>query len=96
MEEAVSDEPMAYKDVLPGMWVVARYEGERFLGKVMQKMCGEYLVKCLSMPSGVNIPQQFEQDEGIYYTEVSQSDIVPENKQIIKDGKNTREYYWVY
>ena len=68
---------MPYKDVLPGMWVVVRYEGEVFLGKVLQKRCGEYMVRCLSMPFGVNAPQQFEEDEGIYYNEVYQLDIVP-------------------
>ena len=53
-------------------------------------------VKCLSMPFGVRIPQQYEDDDGVYYTEVFQTDIVPENKRIIKDGKKSREYYWVY
>ena len=96
LDMAVSEEPMAYDDVSAGMWVVVMYEGERFLGKVIQKKCGEYLVKCLSMPFGVRIPQQYEDDEGVYYTEVFQTDIVPENKRIIKDGKKSREYYWVY
>ena len=35
------------------------------------------MVRCLSMLFGVNTPQQSEEDEGIYYTEVYQSDIVP-------------------
>ena len=65
---------MSYKDVFPRIWVVVKYEGERFLGKVLQKRCGEYVVECLSMPFGVNTPQQSE-DEGIFYTEVYQSDI---------------------
>ena len=93
---AVTKEPMAYDDVSAGMWVVVMYEEERFLGKVIEKRCGEYLVKCLSMPFGVRIPQQYEDDDGVYYTEVFQTDIVPENKRIIQDGKKSREYYWVY
>ena len=28
------------------------------------------------MPFGVNTPQQSEEDEGVYYTEVYQSDVV--------------------
>ena len=68
---------MSYKDVFPRIWVVVKYEGERFLGKVLQKRCGEYMVKCLSMPFGVNTPRQSEEDEGIFYTEVYQSDIAP-------------------
>ena len=68
---------MPYKDVLPWMWVVVKYEGERFLGKILQKMCGAYMVWCLSMPFGVNAPQQSDQEEGIYSTEVYQLDVVP-------------------
>ena len=51
------------------------------------------MVRCLSMPFGVNTPQQLEEDEDIYYTEVYQSNIVPENKQIYKKGKKSGEYY---
>ena len=54
------------------------------------------MARCLSMPFGVNTPQQFEENEGVYYTEVYQSHIVPENKQIYNDSKKSREYYWVY
>ena len=36
-----------------------------------------YMVRCLSTPFRVNTPQQSEEDVGIYYTEVYQSDIVP-------------------
>ena len=68
---------MPYKDVLSGICVVVKYERERFLGKDLQKRCGEYVVRYLSMPFEVNTPQQSEEDEGTYYTEVYQSDIVP-------------------
>ena len=61
---------MPYKDVLPGTWVVAKYEGERFFRKLLQKRCGEYIFRCLSMPFGVNTPQQSEEDEGTCSTEV--------------------------
>ena len=50
------------------------------------------MVRCLSMLFGVNTPQQSEEDEGIYYTEVYQSVIVPQNKFIYKDGKKSTEY----
>ena len=50
------------------------------------------MVRCLSMPFGVNAPYQSEEDEIIYYAEVYQSDIVPQSKQIDKDGKKLREY----
>ena len=45
MKEAVSDELMSYKDIRPGMWILVRYNEERFLKKVLQKSCGEYDVK---------------------------------------------------
>ena len=61
---------MPYKDVLSGICVVVKYEREGFLGKDLQKRCGEYVVRCLSMPFEVNTPQQSEEDEGTYYTEV--------------------------
>ena len=77
-----------YKDVLREMWVVVKFEGERFLGKVLQKRCGEYMVRCLSMLFGMNTHQEFDEDEGTYYTDVYQSNIAPENKQIYKDSKN--------
>ena len=56
---------------------MAKYEGERFLGKFLQKRRGKYIVRCLSMPFGVNTPHQSEEDEGTCYTEVYRSDIVP-------------------
>ena len=62
----------------------------------MHKKCGEYYIRCLDKPFGISIPQHYEPDDGVYYSEVFQTDIIPENKQIIKDGKKTREYYWVY
>ena len=96
VEMSVCDDPMHNNDVLLGMWVVVKYEGEKFLGKVMDKKCGEYLVRCLNKPFGISTPQTYESDEGIYYTEVYQTDVTPENKQIMKDGKKSREYYWVY
>ena len=43
-------------------------------------MCGAYMVRCLSMPFGVNAPQQSDKDERIYYTEVYQLDVVPYDK----------------
>ena len=49
---SMEDEPMKYEDVLPGMWVLVRYEEERFLGKVTHKKCGEYYVRCLDKPFG--------------------------------------------
>ena len=59
------------------MWLVAKYEGERFLGKFLQKRRGKYIVRCLFMPFGANTPHQSEEDEGTCYTEVYRSDIVP-------------------
>ena len=48
MKEAVSDELMSYKDIRSGMWILVRYNEERFLKKVLQKSCGEYMVsRCL-------------------------------------------------
>ena len=38
------------------------------------------MVRCLSMPFGVNAPQQSDKDERIYYTEVYQLDLVPYDK----------------
>lgn len=55
MKEAVSDELMSYKDIRPGMWILVRYNEERFLKKVLQKSCGEYMVsRCLFSGFGVN------------------------------------------
>ena len=71
------------------MWVAVKYEQERFLGKVLQKICGQY-VRCLSMPFGVNTPKQSEEDEGVYYTEVYQSDLVLQNKQNYNYGKKIK------
>ena len=46
------------------------------------------MIRCISMPFGVNTPQQCGEDEGSYYTEVYQLDIAPDNKQIYKTVKN--------
>lgn len=57
--------------------------GKKIFGKnpaVWRKMCGAYMVRCLSMPFGVNVPQQSDKDEHIYYTEVYQLDVTPYDK----------------
>ena len=77
----------ALQSFSPWNIAIGQVWGRKILGKILLKRCREYMVRCLSMPFGVNTPQQLEQDEGIYYTEVYQSGIVPGNKQIYKDGK---------
>ena len=42
------------------MWVLVKYEGEKFIAAVQKKVNGQYNVCCLEKPLGVNIPQEKE------------------------------------
>ena len=92
----VGDIPLKSDEVKTGQWVVARYEGEKFLGKVLKKR-GEYFnVHCLEKPFGVNIPQLFEQDTDMWYKEVFDTNVVPHQTQFDADGHKCRKWFWVY
>ena len=56
---------MPYKDVFPRMQIVVKYEGKRFLGKILQERYGDHVVRYLSIAFGVNIPQQSEEGEDV-------------------------------
>ena len=90
------EKPMIFNDVEAGMWVIVVYEGEKFLGKVQDKKVGQFNVLCLEKQSGINIPQNFEKGEGVYYDNVCKTDIKPEQTQVDEDGKKTRKWFWKY
>ena len=58
-------DPLDYDHVKAGMWVVVLYEEERFIGKVQDKQGVQVNVRCLALPFGINIPQEFEPGEGM-------------------------------
>ena len=90
---AVSGEPMDFNEVEIGMWVVAVYEMERFLGKVIAKKVGKFNVHCLEKPFGINTPQFFENDEDVWYDKVYN---IHRQTQIDADGNKCRKWFWVY
>ena len=94
--EVTSDDPMNYNDVLPGMWVVVEYEGEKFLGNVQHKKNGEFNVLCLDKPFGIREPQSYESVVPIYYDKVFQTDIVPTPTQIGSSGRKQRKWLFTY
>ena len=60
------------------MWVLVKYEGEKFIAAVQKKVNGQYNVCCLEKPLGVNIPQEKEWDEhSVFYKNVYGTDIKP-------------------
>ena len=89
-------EPMDFNEVEIGMWVVAVYEMERFLGKVIAKKVGKFNVDCLEKPFGINTPQFFENDEDVWYDKVYKTGVIPQQTQIDADGNKCRKWFWVY
>ena len=89
-------DPLYYDHVKAGMWVVVLYEEKMFIGKVQYKQGDEVNVRCLALPFGINIPQEFEPGEGIFYDKVYKTDITPMQTQMDKDGKQKRKWFWVY
>ena len=59
-ELLVADDSMDYDDVLIEMWVVVKYEGEKFIGNVDDKKNGEISVQCLEKPFRIREPQSYE------------------------------------
>ena len=76
-----------------GMWVVVKYEGEKWIGKVMDRKGGKVRVKCLEKPFGIGMPQRFESDgEAIYYSQAFATNVVPK-----QSGSGTgRKFLWAY
>ena len=56
-----------YDSVLISQWVNVLYEGEMFLGKVLNKQNNTVLVCCLSKPFGITEPQDFERENDVVY-----------------------------
>ena len=74
---------LEYDDVSIGQWVKVKYEGEIFLGKVLRKSCGEFLVQCLEKPSGVKDPQSLESERAaVFYDCAYENDVMPMLKKI--------------
>ena len=94
MKSDKGETPMKFDDVEAGMWVIVVYEGEKFLGNVQDKKASQFNVLCLEKPFGINVPQNFEKGEGVYYDNVFQTDIKPEQTQVDEDGKKAREWFW--
>ena len=90
-ELLVADDPMDYDDVLIGMWVVVKYEGEKFIRNVDVKKNGEISVLCLEKPFGIREPQSYESGEPIFYDKVYETDIVPKPTQTDHTGKKQRK-----
>jgi len=68
--------------VKDGMWVVVKYEGEKWIGKVMARKGGKVMVRCLEKPLAVGIPKSFEKErEAIYYRQVFATSIVPKQSE---------------
>ena len=69
--------------VKEGDWVVVIYEGEKFIGKVVNAVNGQAVVQCLTKPLGINTPQDFEADT-VYYETVYYTSIMP---KLVKVGR---------
>ena len=89
--------PISYNDVKIGIWVIAIYENEKWLGKVVSKKANQICVHCLEKPYGVREPQNLEREEdAIYFDQVYHTDVVPTLSQIDMSGKKGRKWYWRY
>ena len=45
------------------MWVMVRYDDEKYLGKVVEKGELDCRVRCLHISMGLNVPSELEQEE---------------------------------
>ena len=75
--------PRPISTVKEGDWVVAIYEGEKFIGKVVNVVNGQAAVQCLTKPLGINTPQDFEADT-VYYKTLYYTSIMP---KLVKVGR---------
>ena len=99
--------PMNFEEIHQNMWVKVIYEGQKFIGKVMEKVMAKegdkkkqafVKVKCLEKPFGIREPQDFEMGDGVYYklSRVFKTDMKPEMTQIDKNGRKQRKWCWIY
>ena len=51
-----------YNSVKTNAWVAVNYANQYYLGKVLKKAAGEYLVRCLALPYGTRTAQDLEKD----------------------------------
>lgn len=84
--------PLNPEDLGEGEWVQVFYEGEKFLGKVVDTTeIGQVKVRCLEKPFGVSGPQQLEREEDtIPYEYVYPAPVAP---RLVKKG---RKWMWEY
>ena len=71
-----------------------KYEGEWFIGKVVQRGDSAVSVRCLNMPFGIGYPQEMEREsDAVYYEDVySTGGIEPTLIKIGHTWKYTYEY----
>ena len=74
------------------MWVIVRYDDERFLGQVLQKVNGQVEVRCLKEAFGIcHEPQEFEKERlNCFHWTVYRTSITP------KPEFYKRAYRWIY
>ena len=60
-----------------GDWVIVIYKGEKFIGKVVTVVNGQAAVQCLTKPLGINVPQDFEKNDSVFYKTVYYTLITP-------------------
>ena len=91
----ISSVPMDFEDVAINSWVAVCYSGEFYLGRVLRKTAGEYLVRYLTQPYGTRTTQELEKD-AVFYQEVFQAPIQPWKTDIDNQGKRTRKTVFKY
>ena len=79
-----------YDDVTVGQWAKVLYEGEVFLGKVLQKENNEYFVQCLEKPYGIKEPQMLEKEhQSAFYDRVFEAGVRPKLTRVGRGWKYT-------
>ena len=87
--------PTPYEKVNEGIWVIAIYEEEKWIGKVVTK-CHDQYVRCLEKPFGIHQWQLLAREDSIYFSQVYHTDITPEQTQIDTNGRKGRKWFWHY
>ena len=82
-----------YKTIKVGHWVKVVYEGETFIGKVIEKKGGESRVQYLPKPFGIKEPQQMEK-EAIFYEHVFFCEERPKLHKVGRTWKYVYQWFW--
>ena len=90
-------QPIDLSNTLSGNWVIARYEGEYFLGLILEitEKKDKARVQCLEKPFGITEPQSLEPYSNVFYDHdnLFKTNVIP---SLVLDKSNRRKIKYTY